>query len=547
MMDERELLTIQPERMNHKNNPWRPVLAYVIFGFFWIAFSDSILGMVVTDADLYQHIQTFKGLFYVLLTGGGLYMLVKWDNRRIFRLHKKIHEKNEELVAYAEETVAIDRELQSQIAQMNHMVYYDQLTGLKNRYSFEVELSKLLGKGDTFGVYYLDVDHFKNLNDIYGHSFGDVFLQAYTRMLIKHFPALTIYRWGGDEFIIIDKESDESTRLSTARDILELTDKTWVLDGIDFRSSTSVGVVECPKHGDDLHTIFKNLEVTLYRAKEDGRAKCEVFDKTFREDLERKALLEGVINTALEEEGFTLYYQPIYDLKKRKTERLEVLLRFDAASTYNTNIGEVINIAEQTGQVHRIDNWVLNKVFQTIKAQQKHLPDMKLSVNISAQTFASDHLIQYLEDLIERYDVDASGVVLEVTEHTIIQNMEESLKTMRLIKSLGFKMAMDDFGTRYSSLNYLSRLPFDILKIDKSYVDHINEDTNHMIIIKHIIQLAEAIGLSTVGEGIETKEQEEALRLAGCRCGQGYHYAKPMAFDDLTTFIKAQGPLTFKL
>ena len=315
--------------------------------------------------------------------------------------------------------------------------------------------------------------------------------------------------------------------------ILRDTHRTWQVKEVEFHTSTSIGVVTCPEQGNDISTIFKNLEVALYKAKESGRARSAFFDQSYSDAIQRKSKIEGLINRALEEDGFYLNYQPIYNLKTRKPYRYEVLLRISIENDLSTNIGEVISVAEQTGQIHRIDDWVIEKVFSMMEDHRHRMPEFKVAVNISAQTFTSMPFIENLKGLIKKYDIDPGNIELEVTEHTIIKNIEESYDIMNGIKGLGFMMALDDFGTRYSSLNYLSRLPFDILKVDKSYVDNLLKESNDVTIVKQIITLAKAIGLATVAEGIETAEQEKVLLEAGCDYGQGYHFSKPQGFEQI--------------
>jgi len=530
MQDKRILEPIKTEEMK-KNNPWRPVVLYAVFGFIWILYSDRVLGSLVQDPSVYAQFQTYKGWFYVLLTAVLLYIFIRMDNRIVFTLNKDIQEKNHELVAFAEETLAMEQELKNQVTQLDQMVHKDPLTGLRNRLVFENDLKKYIQSGEEFSVYYLDIDQFKNLNDIHGHNFGDLFLIEFTSLLNDNFTQLQLYRWGGDEFLIIDPINKGIDVTEVAQCIIDLTNRTWHLGDVEFHTSTSVGVVHCPEHGNDLTTIFKNLEIALYKAKENGRSRCEFFDPSFLEEIERKSKLEAAIDEALNGNGFCLNYQPIYDLKFRKLHHLEALLRFIDTVELNTHIGEVIAVAEQTGQIHKIDGWVVDHVFATMKEKQGLIPDVKIAVNISAQTFSAPTFIPYLSEMINKYQIDPHLIELEITEHTIINSIHDSYEVMKKIKSLGFIIALDDFGTRYSSLNYLSRLPFDVLKVDKSYVDNILNGGKGHIIVQQIITLAGKLGLDTVAEGIELLEQEKSLKEIGCNFGQGYYYSRPQTFE----------------
>lgn len=530
MQDKNILEPIKIEGIK-KNNPWRPVVLYAVFGFIWILYSDRLLGLLVQDPSVYAQFQTYKGWFYVLLTAGLLYIFIRMDNRIVFTLNKDIQEKNQKLVTFADETLAMEEELENQVNQLDQMVHMDPLTGLRNRLVFETDLNKYIQSGEEFSVYYLDIDQFKNLNDIHGHNFGDSFLVEFASLLNENFIQLQLYRWGGDEFLIIDPINKGVAVADVAQGIIDLTHRTWHLGDVEFHISTSVGVVHCPEHGNDLTTIFKNLEIALYKAKENGRSRCEFFDPSFLEEVEKKSQLEAAIHEALKGNGFCLNYQPIYALKSRDLHRLEALLRFKKSTELNTHIGEVIAVAEKTGQIKKIDDWVIEHVFATMKEKQVLIQDVKVAVNISAQTFSSSVFIPYLNEMINKYQIDPSKIELEITEHSIVNSIHDSYEVMKKIKSLGFMIALDDFGTRYSSLNYLRLLPFDVLKVDKSYVDNILYDGKGHIIVEQIITLASKLGLETIAEGIELLEQEDALKEIGCDFGQGYYYSRPQTFE----------------
>lgn len=494
--------------------PWQPVIIYGLFGLLWIAIPDDLLEEAVKDMHIFSGYQELKSWLFILLTSFLLYMFTKKYHLHIKILNEKIVKQNKELEMFGQEG-----------------------EGLKNRRSIEADINKILVKNKPFGVYFLDVDHFKEVNDIYGYAFGDRFLKYYRKTLLKTFPKLHIYPWGGDEFIVIDREANQKVRSQTVNGILELTNRTWLVDGVKVHSCTSIGVVQCPKDGGDAHAIFKNMELALYRAKEKGPSQYEIYHPSFRDSIERKVTIERIITSALENEEFELFYQPIYNFRTRKIKHIEALLRHKRAEMFNTCTSEIIEVAEKTGQIHQIDNWVLKKVFSEIHSKTATVPDMEMSVNLSSQTFMSDQFLENLEKLAKNYSVKASNITFELTEHTIISDINESIRRMNYMKEIGFKIALDDFGTKYSSLNYLGKLPFDVLKIDKTYVEHMDRNEKHKIIIEQVINMATAIGLETIAEGVETEEQNDALISACCTYGQGFYYSKPLSFDELQRFI----------
>ena len=649
-----------------QNNPWRAVLLYAVFGFLWILFSDRILAFFVQDPQMYQSLQTYKGWFYVFITTILMYYLIRLESQRTRDLNSLIGEQNMELIAYAEETEAMDQALKDQLDQLNklnedaflqkeyldkvinnsnaaiciwrldgtivdcnafyremlgygdeiigmnwvektlreedkgkfkmikdnleghgkvtnqetinltkdgrpivvlwndvkmvnpvtneevavsfgidvtkereheqtihQMAYYDRLTGLKNRIYFEDEVNASIQSGRSFSLYYIDVDHFKNLNDIHGHYYGDRFLVLFGAMLEEQFEELEIFRWGGDEFIAIDYNTQLKDIPKLISRIVEVSSRTWLLDELEFRTTVSIGMVRFPDQGKDTATLFKNMEIALYKAKEKGRARAISFRESFSSEIKKNSLIESAIHNALAGDGFELNFQPIFELDTMRAIRLEVLLRFKRSREMNTNIGEVIAVAEKTGQIHRIDEWVIEQVFGSIATYQQNIPGIKISVNVSAQTFTAPDFLPFLKNITERHDFDFRDVEFEITEHTIVNNIEDSFRIMNEIKALGFKIALDDFGTRYSSLNYLSRLPFDVLKVDKSYVDNIMKKGNDYTIVRQIIAIAKELGLETVAEGIEEKEQAAALHDMGCDYGQGYYFSRPKAMEEI--------------
>lgn len=240
----------------------------------------------------------------------------------------------------------------------------------------------------------------------------------------------------------------------------------------------------------------------------------------------------------LENDKLFFHLQPIYDLKERTVYGFEALIRWkpddlDFVSTY-----EFISMAERTGLIQHVDKWVLDKIFQMIDNGKSHYRHKTVSINISSQTFNWKEFMSYLDELLGRYEVDPKFIVLEITEHTILGNVDYAYDLMTALRKRGFQIALDDFGTKYSSLNYLSKLPLTKLKIDKSYIDYITTGSKEKIIVSQLVELANKLGLVTVAEGIEDPEQERILKEFGCQYGQGYYFAKPMAVDEYEAFCE---------
>ena len=651
-------------RAELSNNPWKTILIYTLFGGSWILFSDRILEVILDNPEKVNQFQTYKGWFYVAITAMLLYFLIKFDNLKIFSLMKDVNEKNQDLLSYSEELLAIEEELHLKIKDLNtsmdslekhkdyvneifnnsntmiviwslegeiidvnqyfvelmkyeknevignkwanyihpdetfsfsefiellkskkrvrnnkgrvvtktgetrsvlwndkiiknpntdeyfivsfginvtlekekerkiwELAFTDKLTGLKNKISFENDIDDLIQEGQSFVLYYIDFDNFKNLNDMMGHNYGDRFLYDYSKSLKQLLPNHWIYRWSGDEFLIIDKSGQAEVVDLTVDGIMKMTRQKWLISEMEYYPSVSMGITRCPHDGLNVTDLLKNAEMALYKSKAEGKSQYRFYEKQFQSDLERVILIESSINKVLHSEGFVLNYQPIYHLKTMEITGFEVLLRWnDKDLTVST--GEVISIAEKTGQILDIDRWVIDNSFKCLQTHFSNSP-YTMSINLSSQSLISNSIIGFIEDKIIEYGIHPSKVEFEVTEYSIIENFTVSVKIIHALKALGFKIALDDFGTRYSSLNYLSRIPFDTLKIDKSYIDNITVVGKDPIIVEQVIHLANKLGLKTIAEGIETESQREFLAALGCSDGQGYLMSRPVDIERL--------------
>lgn len=659
-------LDIRYDDIKLSNKPWKPALAYVIFGFLWIAFSDSVLSYFVSDMDTYGKIQMYKGWFFIIGTGFMLYYMIKADNHKAYKMTKEIARKNEELVTFSEELVAMEADLEKQLVDLNaltkdikhqkdfineifnssnmlimvwkpcgelvncntyfremlqldksplgakwtevcqleeddidfqeitqailkngkvsdietevrteageivniiwNMSYLvdpvtkedviasyganitgerqkerrllevattDPLTSLKNRAAFESEIVDWIEEKEAFTLYLIGLDNFKYLNDLYGHLYGDILLEKMGNVLSRAFSGCRIYKWSGDEFLIVDEKSEVGDVNRMIRSIMSLVINKWSLKDIEYSSSASVGIVRYPYNGLTLSNLASNLDIALNHAKRNGRGQHQFFSETFMESIRYEADLEDALSTAILEDDLELNYQPIYDMSTNQVVSLEALLRWPNNPLNESNIGRVISLAEKTGQITIIDKWVIRKVFEDIQNHPASMGKVQVSINISVQSFHSKNFTRFLQEQLKLYEVDPHNIELEITEYSLAEDINKSAEIIHSIKALGVKIALDDFGTKYSSLNYLSKLSFDVLKIDKSYIDHIMTDYKDQAIVKHLIKLSSDLSLTTIVEGIENAEQSRILMGMGCQYGQGYYYCKPKPLDEI--------------
>ena len=364
--------------------------------------------------------------------------------------------------------------------QILEMAYTDRLTGLKNRVVFENEVNLLIEQEKPFTIYYMDIDHFKNLNDIHGHLYGDLFLKKLGDALKLETDFEYIYRWCGDEFLIMVVGQPDEGVIQKLKGILQ---RHWQLKEVVFSPTASIGITQFPEDGIGVQKLLMNADLALHKAKLGGKGHVEYFHKRFQVELERVSIIEEALGKAIEANALDLYFQPIYDLNTRAIVSVEILLRwFDPRIQMTT--GEFINIAEQTGQIIKVDQWVIENAFCMIATHFNSAPPCVFSINLSAQSFNLDTLVPFLIGLQAQYHINPRDIEFEITEYSILHNTKEAQSIMMLLKEMGFRISLDDFGTRYSSLNYLGKLPFDQLKIDKSYVDYILTDSVDQAIVE---------------------------------------------------------------
>lgn len=481
------------KNIKFKNNPWKPISIYLIFGFSWVYFFNNVLEKIVMNQLRYKQIQAGKGMFYVFLTATVLYLIIKYN-----------------------------------IEQLNILAYIDDLTKLKNKTLFEKDIRRMIAKKIEFTIYLVDVDRFKYLNEIHGHDYGDVFLI----MLGNELEALekyNVYRLYGDRFLIVEKGNDLNNIMQTITALKGISHKKYELKDIIFNPSINIGVTRFPNDATNFKKINQNLDMALNKAKEKGD--FQLYNDNLLDEIVYFNEIQQKLKIAVEDNKFTLFCQPIYNMNNNEIVSYEILLRWIENDKYS-DIEKVIQAAEKTKQIQNIDCWVIDRIFKLIYLNPS-LQNKEFSINISSSFFSSNQLQDYLIKKSKEYNIDSTKITLEITEHSVIRDLERTKKIMNELIDQGFKMSLDDFGTKYSSLNYISKLPFDVLKIDKSYIDNILDNDRDLAIVELIIQLAKKMNLSIVSEGIESKEQYDKLNELGSEKGQGYYMARPMPIEEI--------------
>ena len=419
---------------------------------------------------------------------------------------------------------------------------YDVLTGIANRTTFQTELRQAIaqvGRSDRGGaLLLLDLDNFKDVNDSLGHPAGDILLKHVAQRLLSRSRETDIVaRLGGDEFAIVANNLTDSTGASViAHTVEEALSKPFDLDGAKVFTKASIGITLFPEDSTNPDTLLKNADMALYQAKNGGRGKFSFYNADLNAKALRRKALESALRTAIADDGLSLHFQPKVDIARERVVGVEALLRWSHEEHGNISPVEFIPIAETSGLIVPIGDWVLRKACeQMLDWRADGLPPIPIAVNLSAEQFKRTDLVDAVGCLVSDFGIDPGWLELEITESMIMENVDSTVDALHGLHDIGVSLAIDDFGTGHSSLAYLKRFPMDKLKIDRSFVRDVVDDPDDAAIAQIIINLAKQLNLDVIAEGVETVDQIDFLRQNGCDVVQGYHYSPPV---DASTFLQ---------
>jgi diguanylate cyclase (GGDEF)-like protein len=392
-------------------------------------------------------------------------------------------------------------------------------------------------------VLFVDLDRFKNINDSLGHDAGDEVIVEIGRRIVRSLRETdTAARQGGDEFVVVLGDlAQEADACTVAQKILDTLCQPMLLRGQEIFPTGSIGIGLYPRDGTDTPALLKNADTAMYRAKGDGGNKYQFYANSMSMAALDSLRMEGALRRALERDEFRLYYQPQVDIATGAVVGVEALLRWQPQLGPMIAPDDFIPIAEQTGLIVPIGDWVL----ATACAQQKAwcdagLPPLTVSVNLSARQFQQRDLVELVARLVRDTGCDAASLALEITETAVMENPQAAVAIFRQLNEMGVRLAIDDFGTGYSSLAYLKRFPIDSLKIDRSFVRDITRDADDAAIVHAVIALAHSMKLKVVAEGVEDTRQLQFLREHGCDQMQGYYFSKPIPAGDIEQLLRKQ-------
>ncbi len=435
---------------------------------------------------------------------------------------------------------------------VRHQASHDALTGLPNRLLFNDHLSLALASAQQYGellaVIFLDLDRFKTINDTLGHVTGDHLLQvAAQRLRTCLRDGDTIARWGGDEFtLLFPKLSCSEEAIKIAQRILNVFNDPFLLEGKEFHVKASLGIALAPYDGEDAETLLKNADAAMYRVKQQGKNNFQVYSPAINTKALEQLTLENNLHKALDRREFLLHYQPQVDLKTGQIVATEALVRWNHPILGLVPPNNFIPLAEETGLICAIGEWVLHTACAQNKAwQQMGMPPLRMAVNLSARQFQQQNLVSMIEKTLQETGLDPQYLELEITESIAIKDTKLTIDVLNKLRNMGISVSMDDFGTGYSSLSSLIGFPFHVLKIDRSFICDALSNSSKAEIVKAIVILGHTLNLQVVAEGVEEADQVEFLRSIECDSMQGYFFSRPLPADAVTEFMTQKLSLVY--
>ena len=464
-----------------------------------------------------------------------------------WRLAERLARQSEVL---AQQSAALEQRVQERTAELEalsnryrHDALHDTLTGLPNRAHFQKQLRQVVTQVRPFAALYLDFDHFKAVNDSFGHAVGDGLLVAIgSRLASCMRPGDLVARLGGDEFAILLHDLNNITdAVGVAERLIQVFQTPLHIDGHTLYCTTSIGIVLQEGDRTSAENVLRDADIAMYRAKTSGRSQYVVFEPSMRENIQARLALEADLRGAVEREELVVYYQPVMHAASGKVAGFEALVRWQHPERGLISPTEFIALAEETGLIVGIDRWVLKTACAQFTAWLPFNRDLTLSINLSSRQFARLDLSTFVAGVLTETGLEPQRLKLELTEGFLMDLSPGVYKTLATLRELGIKLHIDDFGTGYSSLSYLQRLDADALKVDRSFVMRLLESEDSTELVRTIINMAHNLGMQVVAEGVERKEQYEQLQALGCEYVQGYLFSQPIPAAAAALFVHRWG------
>lgn len=440
------------------------------------------------------------------------------------------------------EDVTIQREKDEKLL---NLASIDSLTGLPNRNVFNDRLDHAIHQAHRhstrLAVFFLDLDHFKNINDSLGHKAGDILLcEVANRLKACVREGDTVARLGGDEFTVILEDVRSAQHVAKVADkILESISQLYMLENTEVSVSPSIGICLYPADGREVDTLLRNADAAMYHAKNNGRNNFQFYSSDMNDQAEKRLAMETSLRRAVEQNEFYLHFQPQINLLTGRVSGAEALLRWSSDQWGNVSPADFVPILEDTGLISEVGELVITQAMQAyMHLKDKLDPKFQMAVNLSGRQFQGGQLATFVREQLEQTGMSADNLELEITETVLMDDTELAITTLNSLSGLGITLAIDDFGTGYSSLSYLKRFPLNVLKIDRSFVNDVTVDADDAAIVDAILAMSRRLQLEVVAEGVETREQLDFLQTHHCERVQGYFFSKPLDLESFTTFIE---------
>ena len=436
------------------------------------------------------------------------------------------------------------QEIEKKKHELNQVKYFDMLTKLPNRVKLMKDFQERLSLHTTrdtdveVAIFMLDIDRFRIINELHGRQAGDLVLIKITERLRTLLgQRAVISRESEDEIYILIEDVTEKQTISMARDIVDLFTKPFKVNGSAFYVTASVGISRYPETAQDIEALMQQAEIAMYKVKRTGKNNYHLFMTDDAAAIERKRRIEFGLKEALLHNELYLVYQPKVRINDEKIIGVEALLRWDNPIIGTVSPAEFIPIAEESGMINEIGYWVIYEAVRQAKEWQKENINLHIAVNVSALQFEDPYFVTRIKNVLELYEVDARSFIVEITE-SVMQDVEHANRVIKDLHLIGVNVAIDDFGTGYSSLSVLNNVFIDIVKIDKSFIDHVVSKENTASLVKTMIQMGKSLDFKIIAEGIENIEQTNFLKENECEYGQGYFFSKPVAPNEIIRLSK---------